>query len=90
MNNADPTIIEEQVGRSRHETLHYGRADHDDKMFYILHSFECLNSGIELPACRFSLAFDKAVSDEAFDDNEWPEGPVELDVDRYGYIDHME
>ncbi len=59
----DPTEIEELVGARRHHALHIGRADTKSGTFYILHSQDCLDSGIDLTECRFSVALDMGVSE---------------------------
>ena len=56
-----PTHIEEIVGVKRHRQAHYGRAVSSEKMVYILHSQRCLDSGIDLRWCRFSLALDRGI-----------------------------
>lgn len=56
-----PEHIERLVGVSRHATAHYGRAVSSDQMFYILHSRECKDSGIDLRECPFSLALDQGI-----------------------------
>ncbi|MFV8317158.1 hypothetical protein LAUMK4_05861 [Mycobacterium persicum] len=53
--------IERIVGVSRKRDLHYGRAVSDEQTVYILHSKECLNSGIDLRECRFSIALDRGI-----------------------------
>ncbi len=58
----DPTEIERIVGARRHATTHLGHADSDNEMVYILHSQECLDSGIDLRECSFSVALDKGIN----------------------------
>lgn len=53
-----PHEIEEKVGVPRHSTEHYGRAVSAEQTTYILHSQECLDSGIDLRECPFSQALD--------------------------------
>lgn len=53
--------IERIVGASRHRRVHYGRAVSVEDMVYILHSKQCLASGIDLRACRFSVALDRGI-----------------------------
>lgn len=54
--------IERLVGVPRHPTNHYGRASTVDQTIYILHSQQCLDSGIDLRVCRFSRALDHGAS----------------------------
>lgn len=56
-----PEDIERLVGIERHETAHYGRASTEDQKFYILHSRECKDSGVDLRECRYSLALDRGI-----------------------------
>lgn len=51
--------IEKIVGAPRHRTRHLGTANSEDGQFYILHSTECKNSGIDLRDCEFSQALDQ-------------------------------
>ncbi len=63
-----PTDIESIVGRMRHATDHYARAVSDDPQrgtentVYILHSQDCLDSGIDLRECEYSVAMDKGIT----------------------------
>lgn len=50
--------IEGIVGAERHATEHLGRAVSVEQRLYILHSVECVESGIDLRDCEFSLALD--------------------------------
>ena len=54
--------IERIVGCPRHRHGHYGRAVSAEQTVYILHSEECLDSGIGLRACRFSVALDLGIN----------------------------
>lgn len=58
--------IERIVGVIRHKTEHYGRAVSDEETVYILHSRECLESGIDLRDCVFSTALDRGINMEAW------------------------
>lgn len=49
----NPDVIEQLVGITRHPTLHYGRLNSESGVFYILHSQECRDSGIDLRDCPF-------------------------------------
>lgn len=60
----DPTTIEQIVGHPRHPTQHWARAEERDShgrylyCIYILHSQECVDSGIDLRDCSYSKALD--------------------------------
>lgn len=56
--------IESIVGVKRHPRLHFGRAVSAEKRVYILHSQECLDSGIDLRECEYSIALDRGIDDE--------------------------
>lgn len=53
--------IETKVGAPRHATDHLGRAVSVMQRVYILHSTECLESGIDLRSCRYSTALDQGI-----------------------------
>lgn len=53
--------IETIVGAQRHETKHIARAVSDEGIVYVLHSRQCLESGIDLRDCPFSLALDEGI-----------------------------
>ena len=57
----DPSRIEEIVGVKRHRQVHYGRAASEEQTFYILHSQECLDRGVDLRECLFSVALDGGI-----------------------------
>lgn len=57
----DPTEIEDIVGAKRHPTQHLGRAVTAERMVYVLHSQECLDSGIDLRDCEYSIALNKGI-----------------------------
>lgn len=61
------TDIERIVGISRHWEFHYGRADSGEQRVYILHSRRCLNAGIDLRDCPYSLALDRGICEEDWD-----------------------
>lgn len=68
--------IEQIVGASRHPTDHIGRAVSAEQTFYILHSLECLDSGVDVRQCPYSLALDLGI-----DPAEWQEDvPVRLAI----------
>lgn len=50
----DPEIIETIVGAPRQQSIHLGKAVTENQMFYILHSVECVESGVDLRECRYS------------------------------------
>lgn len=56
--------IERIVGIQRHNVTHYGRAVSADQTVYVMHSNRCLNSGIDLRQCPFSLALDEGIDVE--------------------------
>ncbi|OZC62127.1 hypothetical protein CH267_00875 [Rhodococcus sp. 06-621-2] len=53
--------IEAIVGADRHRKAHLGRAVSAQQRVYILHSQQCLDSGIDLRECRFSKALDDGI-----------------------------
>jgi hypothetical protein len=53
--------IERIVGAARHESKHYARAVSSEQTVYILHSHKCLDSGIDLRECEFSVALDRGI-----------------------------
>lgn len=67
-NLVPPADIEEIVGIARHRTVHMGRAESAQQTVYILHSQACLDSGIDLRECRFSIALDKGIRPSNWDD----------------------
>ena len=67
-NIVSPNRIEEIVGVRRHDQAHYGRAVSTEQTFYILHSQRCLDSGVDLRECRYSVALDRGIEMEVWDD----------------------
>lgn len=57
----DSSQIESLVKAKRHATEHIGRASSEDLKVYILHPHACLESGIDLRECLYSLALDRGV-----------------------------
>lgn len=53
--------IEKIVGRRRAQRVHYGRAVSEEQRVYILHSHKCVDSGIDLRDCQFSVALDNGI-----------------------------
>jgi hypothetical protein len=70
--------IERIVGTARHYQAHYGRAVSSEQTVYILHSKRCRGSGIDLRACRFSVALDRGINPEAWVGHE--DVPIALGV----------
>lgn len=54
--------IELVVGAPRHEWKHLARAVSDEQTVYILHSHNCLDSGVDLRECEFSIALDRGIN----------------------------
>lgn len=73
--------IERIVGVRRHATEHWGRAVSTEQRVYILHSQQCLDSGIDLRECSFSFALDAGINPEAWvEDTAVPLALVEHDT----------
>lgn len=62
--------IEKIVGITRHPTRHYARAVSSEQTVYILHPQECLDSGIDLRECIFSLTLDNGIDEHDWSDVE--------------------
>lgn len=77
------TLVEEIVGVKRHITRHYARAVSAEQTVYILHSQECLDSGIDLRDCRFSVALDRGIEEDDWFDVE--DQPVVVRI-QHGYL----
>ena len=60
-NLVPPSEIEGIVGAHRHAVSHFGRAVSSEQTVYILHSRECVDSGVDLRDCPFSVALDKGI-----------------------------
>lgn len=73
-----PDDIEQIVGIPRHDTAHYGRADPREQVLHILHSRACIDTGIDLRQCPFSLALDVGAPTDVWEPYE--NQPVELAV----------
>jgi hypothetical protein len=58
--------IEALVGVQRHSTLHIARASSVERRVYLLHSKACVDTGIDLRECKYSLALDRGI-DPVFD-----------------------
>ncbi len=65
MTDLVPTAdIERLVGARRHPIHHLARLDSASSTVYILHSLTCLDSGIDLRECRWSLSLDAGIREE--------------------------
>lgn len=76
--------IEVIVGTKRSQHYHCGNASRYSRTAYILHSQDCLDSGIDLRKCSFSLALDA----KGIDRHKWygmEDRPMVLDIED-GYI----
>lgn len=72
-----PSEIEKIVGVERHPVMHFARAVSAENKVYILHSQQCLDSGIDLRKCEYSLALDNGIEPEyweGFEDQPVPVG----------------
>lgn len=77
-----PDQIEGIVGSRRRVVEHLGRAVSSEEVFYILHSQQCLDSGIDLRDCPFSVALDSGIDPDEFT----PDAALLLGVDAEGYL----
>lgn len=66
----DPEAIEKILGVKRHLQAHYGIYVSSEKTFYILHSRICLDSGVDLRECKYSLALDRGIDPFDWDGGE--------------------
>lgn len=71
--------IEGIVGAKRHPSDHLGRAVSAEQRVYVLHSAECVSSGIDLRACEYSVALDRGIDLGIWDD--YQDMPVTLIID---------
>lgn len=79
----DPSEIEGIVGVQRHPTEHWGRLVSAEEMVYILHSAECVDSGIDLRDCPYAIA-----ADDGVDLEQWGQDvAVRLNIGRYGILE---
>lgn len=65
MDLADVDTIETKVGAKRHPTEHLARIINAEAIFYILHSQDCKDSGIDLRECEYSLAYDNTTPENS-------------------------
>lgn len=56
-----PESIEKIVGGKRQPVSHLARAVSSEQQVYILHSQQCIDSGIDLRHCDYSVALDKGI-----------------------------
>lgn len=63
----DSDKIEGIVGAKRHPRYHQARAVSEEQTVYILHSQACLDSGIYLTDCAYSLALDEGIDIERWE-----------------------
>ena len=66
----DPTDIERIVGAKRHAVQHLARAVSEEQVVYILHSQRCLDSGIDLTCCTYSVVLDRGIELDDWRDSE--------------------
>jgi hypothetical protein len=71
--------IEHIVGASRRATAHLARAVSAEQTVYVLHSRDCLESGIDLRNCAFSTALDRGI--DPHDWSGWEDAPMVVDID---------
>ena len=53
--------IEKIIGLPRMNSSHLGKLSSLTDMVYVMHSHECLDSGVDLRECEYSLALDKGL-----------------------------
>lgn len=76
----DPSEIERIVGVKRRAFHHVARVVKAEDKIYILHSQQCLDSGIDLRDCQFSRALDAGVQPANWATAERLECPVLVEV----------
>lgn len=72
--------IEQIVGVKRDPGWHYGRAVSNEGMFYILHSQACLDTGLDLRQCPYSLV----LSNGGVEEDDWArclDTPVQMIIE---------
>lgn len=74
----DTDVIEQIVGRPRHQSIHYGKAVTGEKTIHVLHSQACLDYSKDLRQCRYSQALDNGIDQTAW--ARWQNKPVILCV----------
>lgn len=66
LNRIDPGDIERIVGAPRASRVHIGHAITAESMLYVMHSQECLDSGIVHTDCIYAQALDREINPEAW------------------------
>jgi hypothetical protein len=66
----DRSEIERLVGARRSSGAHLARADSAAGKVYILHSQRCLDTGMDLRGCRYSIALDFGIDMADWADHE--------------------
>ena len=74
----DSKDIEKIVGAKRHGIDHIGRAVSAEKRIYVLHSKECVSTGIDVRECLYSVASDLGLDLELWEDQQ--DAPVRLEI----------
>ncbi|MDQ1113971.1 hypothetical protein QE418_003419 [Microbacterium testaceum] len=65
----DSDVVEATVGTERREDEHLGRAVTAEERMYVLHSRQCIESGIDVRACAFSAALDRGIDERVWRDH---------------------
>jgi len=68
--------IEDIVGAERQVWAHLGRADSEEGKVYVLHSKACIDTGIDLRDCAYSMALDEGI--EMHEWEQWEDQPIWL------------
>lgn len=76
--------VESVVGRERHATDHYARADSAAQVVSILHSHACWDQPRPLVDCEFSLALDQGIDERMWVLHE--DAPVRVAIDKSGRL----
>lgn len=71
--------IETIVGSPRQHFRHMARAVSQERTVYILHSFECLESGIDLRECDYSVALDRGIDEACWPQDHCVEALITID-----------
>ena len=79
--------VETLVGRQRHETLHFARADTKAQRTYVLHSVECLNiEGLPSPSCAFITAQEQGIDEVSGEWEGCEDQPIQIEIDDDGFM----
>lgn len=73
--------IEKTVGATRHATDHIARAISAEQRVYILHPDSCLERGIDLRSCEYSIALDLPLDLDVWEQRQDTPVRVAIDVD---------